>query len=125
MNATLNGKQLKPAVNHGVKKELIHQFVAIAINNGEWIEPITVRCYMGRSSHASVVYASIWLENGQSGSGRAGGYGYHISAAIDDAIRNAGIILDRDINSHGTEAVRDAIHSIANAMGYDNIHIVE
>jgi hypothetical protein len=70
-------------------------------------EIVTCRAYMSRSTNASVVYASVWI-NGQNeakkpqgwewfhtaGHGNAGGYGYHrTSAAVAAALRSAGVEL--------------------------------
>lgn len=65
-----------------------------------WQDAVTVRVWMGRSSGASVVYASVWITGpyGQnfyaSGTGQAGGYGYHkLSAAVASAVSSAGAKL--------------------------------
>ena len=112
--------------NYGHKKELIQTFNVIT---DTLKEIITVRCYMGRSASASVVYASIWVygpEHFASGTGKAGGYGYHkSSAAIGDAIKSAGIELSKDIEGVGDSAVIEALGAIAEAMGYNKFLIVE
>ena len=47
------------------------------------------------------IYACIWHNNG-SGSGYAGGYGYHkASAAAQAAITSSGIDLSEDIDGRG------------------------
>ncbi len=92
-------------------------------------EPVTVRCWMGRSSSASVVYAAAWINEGanySSGSGKAGGYGYcKHSAAIAAALRSAGVKLNKDISGVGESAVRDALAAIARALGFRQFVIVE
>jgi hypothetical protein len=91
-------------------------------------EVIDCRCYMGRSSSASVVYASIWVHGNNrwwSGSGSAGGYGYHkTSAAIAAAIRSAGITLGEDIGGAGDYAVKEAFERMVRALGYQEFIIV-
>lgn len=132
-------------------KEQTGQYTVVAASGKELHEPVTVRCWMGRSNQASVVYACIWIrtKDGRhfSGRGTAGGYGYHkASAAIDEAIRSAGVGLfgypysgpnrDRDgkpmedilamlkdrkpasISGVGEQAIESAIQSIARAAGY-------
>lgn len=62
------------------------------------------------------VYACFWLlcENWTSGSGYAGGYGYHKgSGAASEAIENAGIKLDAPIAGRGDEAIKAAMEEIA------------
>ena len=125
MLATI-GNQVSNAVNYGDKKELIKTFNLIT---DELKEIITVRCYMGRSTGASAVYAAIWVNCGSiytSGKGKAGGYGYHkVSAAIAAAIESAGITLDTDIYGVGDGAICAALKAIARALGFSNVLIVE
>lgn len=123
MNKDYNG------TNYGSDKETIDQWIAIVKKGKEYLEPVTVRCYMGRSRNASQVYATIWIHGGHnmcsSGSGRAGGYGYcKSSAAVGDAIRNTGIKLSKSISGVGRSAIEDAITAICKAMGHNKIHIV-
>ena len=79
------------AVNYGGKKELISSRNVIVNSEDGLKNIITARCYMGRSANASTVYASIWVhgkDHQTSGTGKAGGYGYHkASAAVAEAIR--------------------------------------
>lgn len=83
--------------NYSRDKELVGAYTIMGRINGEMREIVTARAYMGRSRSASTVYASIWVHAGErytSGTGSAGGYGYHKeSAAFADAIRSAGIEL--------------------------------
>ena len=112
--------------NYGHKKELIQTFNVIT---DTLKEIVTVRCYMGRSANASVVYASIWItapDYHGSGTGKAGGYGYHKpSAAIGGAIASAGIGLSKDISGVGNGAIHEALGAIAETMGYNKFLIVE
>jgi hypothetical protein len=151
MKATLPTPAKQNAKNHGDKKELIHSYKVIAYEpqflardehgipvenplhksyQGNFQEIIDLRLYMSRSGDgASPIYGSIWINgNNQhtSGSGMAGGYGYHKgSAAAGDAIVSAGIKLDRDINGRGDSAIREALTDIAQAMGFNNTYVVE
>ncbi|MFX5068880.1 hypothetical protein ABTC68_19770, partial [Acinetobacter baumannii] len=51
------------------------------------------------------------------GQGKAGGYGYHKpSAALADAISDAGIRLSRSISGCGDDVMRDACEAIARAL---------
>lgn len=86
--------------------------------------PVTVRVYEGRSRNASTVYASVWFrskdgETYGSGSGAAGGYGYHkVSGAVDDAFRNAGVTLERDFHGCGESPIIHAVTALARKLGY-------
>ena len=109
-----NGKYL------GSSKEMVGTWNLVVDLDGKLISPITVRCYMGRSSSASVVYASVWIGNRTlhtNGHGQAGGGGYcKVSAAIDDAFRSAGVELNQSISGVGTGAVESAIVAIGKYM---------
>lgn len=115
-------------------KELVSAYsLIVRLPSGEMREVITVKCYMGRSASASVVQAVLWVKcadgHWTSGSGHAGGYGYHKeSAAIVDAIRSAGIELkdmenDRkdhwfDLAGTGTSYYPQVFEAIVRAAGY-------
>ena len=132
LTATLpTAPDISNAVNHGGKKELIDATSVVVFAQGELHEVCTARWYMGRSREASVVYCSLWVRRPAirnatktgyikegawwSGSGQAGGYGYHKgSAALDGAIRLAGITLSRSIS--GTGECEEALMAIAKAM---------
>ena len=110
------------AVNYDNKKELVNSWNVVVNSDDGLKNIITVRCYMGRSASASTIYASLWVcdaEHRTSGTGKAGGYGYHKeSAAIAEAIRSAGIELDKDIAGAGESAIEQALGAIAYALGY-------
>lgn len=120
-------------------KELVSAYsLVVRLPSGELRDVVTVKCYMGRSASASVVYAVLWVKcadgHWTSGSGRAGGYGYHKeSAAIADAVKSAGIELqDLERNDHrhdfmkhqfdlsgtGTSYYPQVFDAIARAAGY-------
>ena len=125
MKAALR-REVKNAINHGNKKEMIRTYNVITdgLKN-----IITARCYMGRSASASTVYASIWINSPgyhSSGKGKASGYGYHKeSAAIGAAIESAGITLDQSIDGVGDAAIEEALKAIASALGFSHVLIVE
>jgi len=115
-------------------KELVSAYsLVVRLPSGEMREVITVRCYMGRSTSASVVHAVMWVKcadgHWTSGSGHAGGYGYHKeSAAIADAVKSAGIELqdmenDRkdhcfDLGGTDTSYYSQVFEAIARAADY-------
>lgn len=113
-------------------KELVSAFsLVVRLPSGDLREVVTARCYMGRSANASVVHAVIWVRcadgHWTSGSGSAGGYGYHKeSAAIADAVKSAGIELkdldrkDRwfDFGGTGHSYYPQVFEAIARAAGY-------
>lgn len=117
-------------------KELIstRQFVALLPKghySGKRISPvITVHCWMGRSRNASTVYCSIWAHSRDgeirlAGSGKAGGYGYHKkSAALDEAMQNAGVTLARHFNGCGDRAMDVAIEALARKLGWRTGNVI-
>ena len=125
MKATL-GREVSNAINYANKKETTRTYNVITDGLAN---VITARCYMDRSTSASTVYASIWINTSEvhtSGKGKAGDYGYHKeSAAIAAAIESAGISLDTDISGVGDGAIKEALSAIAESMGYSKFLIVE
>lgn len=142
MIAKFTETRCENAINHSNTKETVDTMVLIGHKKGEFHELVTVRCYMGRSSQASVVYCSVWI-NGRakgvcvSGRGSAGGCGYHKrSAAMQSALRSAGVVLygspyipDRhgekidykkqaSISGVGESAMEDALFAIGEALGF-------
>ena len=91
--------QVSNARNYSGEKETVGKYVVLAKTRhcNEVREIVDCRVYMGRSRQASTVYASLWVhafEVHTSGSGSAGGWGYHKeSAAIASAITSAGVEL--------------------------------
>jgi hypothetical protein len=123
------------------KKELVYSRAAAVAKGGEIHTPVSVKCYMGRSNSASVVYCNVWIHAeakagyiSLSGSGSAGGGGYHkISAAVDEALRSAGVQLygspysnrekpnmkhTASISGVGDSAIEAALVAICRALGY-------
>lgn len=119
------------AKNLGGKKETIgHEIYISPSASQEWLRvPVEARFYMGRSSNASTVYCSVWIRHSDgrefTGHGKAGGYGYHkASAALEDALHNAGIGGQPIFGGCGETAMQNALAGIARACGYnDCIHI--
>lgn len=77
---------------------------------------VTARIYYP----GTVAYCSLWISAAGRygrGQGKAGGYGYHKqSAALDDAIQDAGIVLDQPIDGRGDSAMIEACEAIARAV---------
>ena len=110
-------------------KEQIASYQVVAIRNGQFENPVTVRACMGRSKQASAIYASIWVRAADgrciAGHGHAGGYGYHkLSAAISDAVHNAGI-KQHDFGGCGDHAIDVALGAITRAAGYRKFYIAK
>ena len=132
-------KNQNSAVNRNGDRELTQRIVVLD-DSGTKRKLVDCRFYMGRSRNASVVYCSLWLtgtvssENvWVSGSGKAGGHGYHkTSAAMQNAITAAGFTLVENdgvtlspIDGRGDGAMRDAAIALAAALGYNDVILVE
>lgn len=121
---THNGKMLDG------KKEQVYGYAVVVAHPEGMRQVITARVWMGRSKHASKVYASIWITDRasatyHSGHGAAGGHGYHkVSAAVGDAISSAGYELSEDIHGRGDDAIERALYAIAQYLGYASIYLV-
>lgn len=87
----------------------------------EALAPIDLRLYGTGSRN----YACLWVNKEPwghaSGSGSAGGCGYHRpSAAAQEAIEAAGFKLSRDIEGRGDGAIEEALFAIAKLIGVEN-----
>ena len=85
----------------------------------------TVRLYWP----AQTCYACVWLSLPDSyaiGKGKAGGYGYEkASAAVDAALRDAGVTLEHSIHGVGDSAILGALVAIARFAGIKNYTITQ
>ena len=142
MYAKLPAESVMNGRNYAGDKETVAASTVVAYRKGEFIRAIRAVWYVGQSRTASTVYCSIWCHapdgRGFAGHGYAGGYGYHKgSAALESAIRSAGISLYGDVYGYdkrsrklayiggvGETAERAALQAIARAMGYTRFTIV-
>jgi len=143
MKAKFTAKELHNVKPGYDKKEVVASFNAVVCKDGEIHNPVSATCYMGRSLNSSTVYCNVWIHGkvkddwlSLSGSGQAGGYGYHrVSAAVGMALRSAGVELygtpytngeEKKVNMNkkcsihgvGDSAVEAAFKAICRAMGY-------
>lgn len=118
IKATLPKEDVSNAINYGGKKELTEAMSVVVYSKGKLIEAVCARFYMGRSASAMTGYCSVLVHGNDrwtSGAGIAAGGGYHkFSAALDEAIRSAGITLSRSVS--GTGECQAALEAIAAAL---------
>ena len=110
------------ALNARDKQALIHQYTVLGIIDGEIRSLVEARIYMSASRNAERMTAILWVhgKNYASGSGYAGGYGYHKpSAAVGNAIDAAGFELDTSISGAGESALIDGLKAVALAAWPD------
>lgn len=97
---------------------LLHQYTVLAETENSIRELVIARLYASRRHDANRITCILWTRGGHNAnaSGCASGYGYHKgSAALADAIRNAGIKLTENISGCGDDAMREALLAIARA----------
>lgn len=121
----LNHTEKSKGFNSKHRKESLffRQYTVIAMVDNELKEVITARLY-GKNT----IYACIWIKGISiehfSGSGSASGGGYHLeSAAMSDAIINAGFELSESIDGVGSAAIERALLAIAEYNGFSGAKI--
>jgi len=139
MTAVIPTRNISNARNYSGEKETTCRYIVIGKVKGKLQSVVEARMYMGRSKDATTVYCSLWVHGGDvycSGSGKAGGYGYHKeSTALAAAISSAGIelygsnysFLDKDVKSDykqkvyidgcGSGSMETALKAMAKAAG--------
>jgi len=111
-------------VSHRKEKNAFYSYSLIDLDRGS--ESAVIRLYY--STTGAVNYACLWVHRGEpfyaSGSGKAGGYGYHRpSAAAHYAFKAAGIQLAEPIDGRGDEAIRDAMRALGEYLGINRMMI--
>jgi len=111
------------AKSHRKENHFTEAYSVIAFDEKKktFSNPVELRIYATKS----MVYACLWLfGHNCSGSGSAGGYGYHkASAATQEAINKAGIMLSQPIDGRGSSAMETALNVIAAHLGYKTFTI--
>jgi len=104
------------AKSHRRENNFMEQYTGFVLIDGELREIVTLRIYGTNAKN----YACLWYNNiaeWASGSGSAGGYGYHRpSAAAQEAFDTAGVTLSECISGRGDSAIREAVEALAKAM---------
>ena len=123
MKATINHEvNEKIDINHRRKKGFTEGYKLFNLQREQIID---CRIYWGTTN----CYAVLWVSHKGvylSGSGVAGGHGYHKqSAAVSEAIKKCGIELDEAISGRGERAIKDAFKAIGRAFGYRKLQLVK
>jgi len=102
--------------NHRKENHFMEQYTALVLTKDGMREAVTLRVYGTRAMN----YVCLWFNNGDqwaSGTGSAGGYGYHRpSAAAAEAFKKAGVELSERINGQGDEIIREAVEALAKKL---------
>ena len=123
MKATINHEvNEKISSNHRRKKGFTEGYKLFNLQREQIID---CRIYWGTTN----CYAVLWVSHKGvylSGSGVAGGHGYHKqSAAVSGAIQKCGIELNEAISGRGERAIKDAFKAIGRAFGYRKLQLVK
>ena len=97
---------------------LLHQYSVLVETENGIRELVIARLYASLRRYANRITCILWTDGSHNAnaSGWASGYGYHKgSAALADAISNAGIKLTDSISGCGYDAMREALLAIARA----------
>lgn len=100
------------------KQALIQQYSVIAETENDIRELVIARLYAPLRRNALRVTCILWTNgpHNANASGYDDSYGHHRgSAALADAISNAGIKLTENISGCGYDAIREAMLAIARA----------
>lgn len=97
-------------------------------NNQPMKDIINVKLYaVPNRTWGAVWYACVWINSNSihiSGGGKASGCGYHKpSAALANALHDAGVELSQSISGVGESAMTDSLAAIAKSLGYKKFHI--
>ena len=119
MKATKNNQSKGINTNHRKESHFTGEYLFIARVGDKLKDVIRCRLYATKVRW----YCCIWIKTKMdydSGSGYAGGYGYHKpSTAVANAIQAAGYNLSKDISGVGDNAIIDALVAIAVLCGYE------
>jgi len=120
-------------LNPAHRKENGFHKAFMVLGAGQRKAAIDARVYW--SSTAATCYVCVWIHHDdtkkgvsyyRSGSGKAGGGGYHKpSAALGDALAKAGVWISQPIHGRGDASMRDALLATGRAIGLRNPFIIE
>lgn len=123
MQATILNPAYNLNHNHRKEEKFTDEYTAVCFENGEVKTPVILRIYSTDARN----YACIWIHAKDvhaSGSGYAGGCGYHRpSAAAQTAINSAGFELSEPIDGRGEGAMQSAVVALAKVLGFENVYL--
>ena len=121
-----NMREGRKVASNRKEKAFSHQYTLCVVVKGDVKEVMQARIYSTNSRN----YACVWISSTgktpyASGGGYAGGYGYHrASAALSNALDDAGITLSEAIDGRGESAMEESLTAIGKALGYRKMRII-
>jgi hypothetical protein len=121
-----------PAVLTNSKKNMSFRDTNQIIHGYQCINPederavIDCRIYTGLRSYSTRIIAAVWIHDRKNnrfahGVGIDRGHGYHRgSQAVELALMEMGIELDREIGGYGYDECVKAFHALMGEMGYSS-----
>lgn len=129
MKASIENAKHNCGINGRESYKVLH--VLAIVENALEGEPQTVSEVIRAEFSASPrkgaqnVYCNVFVYGHGSGSGKAGGWGYHKeSAALESALESAGIKLSERIGGAGNSAMEKALRAVAESAGYKSVSII-
>lgn len=125
---TANTTDRKQKFNVNYRKEnggFIREIIGL---NNEGGPVVHARIYHPGKQGDAPTYCALWIHDrkGSSGTGKANGYGYHkASAALAEAITNAGYDLSEDIDGRGDSAMAEAVKALTIAAVGHCLNVIE
>lgn len=114
-------------VKHRNETHFMQEFALLSLADGHCHATLRTYGTATGSANSACLWVNGYLPAGKdgagepfwtSGSGKAGGYGYHRpSQAAAEAFRNAGFTLANDIGGVGDTAMEGALHALAAWLG--------
>ena len=120
----LDGIQAK---KHRKESSFYNSYKLIAIYKGELVEVADLRNYATSATN----YACLWIHSKKnnfytSGSGSAGGYGYHReSQASFEAFQSAGIEFNEFWGGSGDSSINRALNLLGKKLGYRKLYVIK
>jgi hypothetical protein len=101
---------------HRKENHFMQEYIGVAIQDNDLKEVVNLRVYGTQAKN----YACVWYRAGGvygSGSGSAGGGGYHRpSAAAYEALSKAGVELSEPISGRGDGSIQEAVLALTKKL---------
>ncbi len=113
-------------INHRKEKHYMESLLGVVVDDGQLKEVVDLRVYGTNAMN----YVCVWINDSKhnihaTGSGSAGGYGYHRpSAAASEAFAKAGVEFTDELAGRGDTIMESAVEAVVRKL-YPRNKIVE